>query len=46
MMKPEEFAPLLIEKLERLKRDQDTQEKLDRKLMEVNYLTLSTPTSL
>lgn len=35
-MKPEEFAPLLIEKLERVKRDMENQEKLERKLMEVS----------
>lgn len=34
-MKPDVFATLLIEKLEKVKRDQENQEKLDRKLMEV-----------
>lgn len=34
-MKPEVFAALLIEKLEKVKRDTENQEKLDRKLMEV-----------
>lgn len=34
-MKPDDFASLLIEKLEIVKKEQDVQEKLDRKLMEV-----------
>ncbi|XP_071444021.1 axin [Hetaerina americana] len=33
-MKPEEFAAILIEKLETVKRKQEAQEKLDRKLQE------------
>ncbi|XP_069697428.1 axin isoform X2 [Periplaneta americana] len=33
-MKPDEFAAILIEKLECVKRDQEAQEKLDRKLQE------------
>ncbi|KAG8231456.1 hypothetical protein J437_LFUL000173 [Ladona fulva] len=33
-MKPEEFAAILIEKLENVKRKQEAQEKLDRKLQE------------
>ncbi|XP_067006128.1 axin isoform X2 [Anabrus simplex] len=33
-MKPEEFASILIEKLEAVKREQEAQEKLDRKLLE------------
>lgn len=43
-MKPEVFAALLIEKLEKVKRDTENQEKLDRKLMEVRnvvFLLLS-----
>ena len=34
-MKPDEFAAILIEKLECVKREQEAQEKLDRKLQEV-----------
>lgn len=34
-MKPEEFASILIEKLELVRHEQDAQEKLDRKLQEV-----------
>jgi hypothetical protein len=34
-MKPDEFAAVLIEKLECVKREQEAQEKLDRKLQEV-----------
>jgi len=34
-MKPDEFAAILIEKLEGVKREQEAQEKLDRKLQEV-----------
>lgn len=34
-MKPEEFAAILIEKLEHVKHEQEAQEKLDRKLQEV-----------
>jgi hypothetical protein len=34
-MKPEEFAAILVEKLELVKHEQDAQEKLDRKLQEV-----------
>jgi hypothetical protein len=34
-MKPDEFAAIIIEKLERIKREQEAQEKLDRKLQEV-----------
>lgn len=33
--KPDEFAAILIDKLENVKREQDAQDKLDRKLMEV-----------
>lgn len=33
-MKPEQFAAILIKKLEIIKQEQDAQEKLDRKLME------------
>lgn len=32
--KPDEFAAILIDKLENVKREQDAQDKLDRKLME------------
>jgi len=35
-MKPDEFAAILIEKLECVKREQEAQEKLDRKLQEVS----------
>ncbi|RZF40722.1 hypothetical protein LSTR_LSTR008671 [Laodelphax striatellus] len=38
-MKPDEFAAILIEKLENLKKDQETKESLDRKLMETGELT-------
>jgi len=34
-MKPDEFAAILIEKLECVRREQEAQEKLDRKLQEV-----------
>ncbi|XP_026324814.1 axin-like isoform X2 [Hyposmocoma kahamanoa] len=34
VLPPAEFAPLLIEKLERVKRDQDTKERLERRLQE------------
>jgi hypothetical protein len=34
-MKPDEFAAILIEKLESVKRELEAQEKLDRKLQEV-----------
>jgi hypothetical protein len=34
-MKPDEFAAILIEKLEWIRREQEAQEKLDRKLHEV-----------
>jgi hypothetical protein len=34
-MKPDQFAAILIEKLEWIKREQEAQEKLDRKLQEV-----------
>jgi hypothetical protein len=34
-MKPDEFAAILIEKLEWIRREQEAQEKLDRKLQEV-----------
>jgi hypothetical protein len=34
-MKPEEFAAILMEKLEHVKHEQEAQEKLDRKLQEV-----------
>lgn len=37
-MKPEEFAAILIEKLENVKRDQESKESLDRKLLEVSLL--------
>lgn len=36
--KPDEFASILIEKLEIVRREQDAQDKLDRKLLEVNGL--------
>lgn len=32
---PATFAPILIEKLEKIKREQESQELLDKKLMEV-----------
>jgi len=35
-MKPDEFAAILIEKLECVRREQEAQEKLDRKLQEVS----------
>ena len=35
-MKPDEFAAILIEKLESVRREQEAQEKLDRKLQEVS----------
>ena len=35
-LKPESFARQLIEKLERVKRDRDNEEKLERKLKEVD----------
>lgn len=35
-MNPEEFAAILIEKLEMVKKKQDLQELLDRKLKEVS----------
>lgn len=35
-MKPDQFAAILIEKLEIVKREQDAQDMLDRKLMEVS----------
>lgn len=38
-MKPETFARLLIEKLERVKRDRENEEKLERKLKEVDMST-------
>nr|XP_049699782.1 axin isoform X4 [Helicoverpa armigera] len=34
VLPPAEFAPLLIEKLERLRRDQETKERLERRLAE------------
>ncbi|RVE49546.1 hypothetical protein evm_005774 [Chilo suppressalis] len=34
VLPPEEFAPLLIEKLERVRRDQDSKERLERRLAE------------
>lgn len=37
-MKPDEFAAILIEKLENVKRDQETKESLDRKLLETSDL--------
>lgn len=36
-MKPDQFAAILIDKLEGVKRNQEAQEKLDRKLMEVSF---------
>ncbi|XP_075231655.1 protein axin isoform X2 [Lycorma delicatula] len=50
-MKPDEFAAILIEKLENVKRDQETKESLDRKLLESSDLCSSSvdcvgPTSL
>lgn len=38
-MKPELFACQLIEKLERVKRDRENEEKLERKLKEVDLST-------
>jgi hypothetical protein len=38
-MKPDQFAAILIEKLEWIKREQEAQEKLDRKLQEVGGST-------
>ena len=38
-MKPESFAKQLIEKLERVKRDRDNKEKVERKLREVDIST-------
>lgn len=35
-MEPKQFAAILIEKLENVKRSQEAQEKLDRKLLEVS----------
>ena len=35
-MKPDEFAAVLIDKLENVKREQEAQEKLDRKLKDVS----------
>ncbi|KAG8280444.1 Axin-1 [Homalodisca vitripennis] len=37
-MKPDQFAAILIEKLESVKRNQEAQEKLDRKLQEAEVL--------
>lgn len=34
-LKPQEFAAILIEKLEKIKRQQESQELLDKKLKEV-----------
>ncbi|XP_063825171.1 axin [Ostrinia nubilalis] len=34
VLPPDEFAPLLIEKLERVRRDQETKERLERRLAE------------
>jgi hypothetical protein len=41
-VKPDEFAAILIEKLEWIKRKQEAQEKLDRKLQEVGGLISDT----
>jgi hypothetical protein len=37
-MKPDQFAAILIEKLEWIKREQEAQQKLDRKLQEVGRM--------
>lgn len=36
-MQPERFAAILIQKLESVKKDQEAQEKLDRKLLDVDF---------
>lgn len=36
-MKPDDFATILIEKLENVRRNQEAQEMLDRKLFEVCF---------
>lgn len=36
-MNPQQFAAILIEKLEKVKKDRESQELLDRKLKEVIY---------
>lgn len=41
-MRPNDFAAILIEKLEAVKREQESQEKLDRKLLEVSIYVLRT----
>lgn len=43
-LKPEEFAQVLIEKLESVKRERETQEKLDRHLQESELLSIDTST--
>lgn len=40
VLPPAEFAPLLIEKLERVKRDQENKERLERRLAEVCHAIL------
>lgn len=43
-LKPEEFAQVLIERLESVKRERETQEKLDRHLQESELLSIDTST--
>lgn len=38
-MHPQQFAAILIEKLENVKREQDSSELLEKKLNEVNFLS-------
>lgn len=46
-MKPDDFATILIEKLENVRRNQEAQEMLDRKLFEVCFsFSMSFLTSL
>lgn len=40
VLPPAEFAPLLIEKLERVRRDQEAKERLERRLAEVNVVNM------
>lgn len=39
-MKPEQFAAILTEKLEAVKKEQEAQEKLDHKLFDVSFVKL------
>lgn len=46
VLPPAEFAPLLIEKLERVKREQENKERLERRLAEVSSRCLFSYTSI